>query len=54
MGIKVKLYSDKEGKQYRIAIPKKIVELQGYGHKDEFELEIEGDNIVLKKKKGKK
>jgi len=54
MGIKVRLYSDKEGKQYRIAIPKKIVELQGYGHKDEFELEIKGDSIVLKKKKAKK
>ncbi len=49
MAIKVKLYSDKEGKQFRISIPKKIVELQGYKHKDEFELEIEGKNMVLKK-----
>ena len=49
MGIKVKLYSDKEGKQFRISIPKKVVELQGYKHKDEFELEINGNDIVLKK-----
>jgi bifunctional DNA-binding transcriptional regulator/antitoxin component of YhaV-PrlF toxin-antitoxin module len=49
MGIKVKLYSDKEGKQFRISIPKKIVELQGYKHKDEFELEIDGKNLILKK-----
>jgi bifunctional DNA-binding transcriptional regulator/antitoxin component of YhaV-PrlF toxin-antitoxin module len=49
MGIKVKLYSDKEGKQFRISIPKKVVELQGYKHKDEFELEINGKDIVLKK-----
>ncbi len=49
MAIKVRLYSDKEGKQFRISIPKKIVELQGYKHKDEFELEIEGKNIILKK-----
>lgn len=49
MAIVVKLYSDREGKQFRISIPKKIVELQGYKHKDEFELEIDGKNIVLKK-----
>lgn len=49
MGIKVKLYSDKDGKQFRISIPKKVVELQGYKHKDEFELEINGKDIVLKK-----
>lgn len=49
MAIKVKLYADKEGKQYKISIPKKIVELQGYKHKDEFELEIDGKNIILKK-----
>lgn len=49
MGIKVRLYSDKQGKQFRISIPKKIVELQGYKHKDEFELEINGKDIILKK-----
>ncbi|WP_424355063.1 hypothetical protein [Methanobacterium sp. MBAC-LM] len=49
MAIKVKLYADKEGKQYKFSIPKKIVELQGYKHKDEFELEIQGKNILLKK-----
>jgi hypothetical protein len=49
MGIKVRLYGDNEGRQYRIPIPKKVVELQGYAHKDEFELEIEGKDIVLKK-----
>lgn len=49
MGIKVKLYADKEGKQYKLAIPKKIVDLQGYKHKDEFELEIHGKDIILKK-----
>ena len=49
MAIKVKLYSDKQGKQYRIALPKKIIELQGYKHKDEFELEIQGKDIILKK-----
>jgi hypothetical protein len=49
MAIKVKLYADKEGKQYKISIPKKIVELQSYKHKDEFELEIQGKNILLKK-----
>jgi bifunctional DNA-binding transcriptional regulator/antitoxin component of YhaV-PrlF toxin-antitoxin module len=49
MAIKVKLYSDKEGKQYRISLPKKIVELQGYKHKDEFELQIQGKDIILKK-----
>lgn len=49
MAIKVKIYADKEGKQYRIPIPKKIVELQGYKHKDEFELEIQGSDIILKK-----
>jgi len=49
MGIKVKLYSDKQGKQFRIALPKKIIELQGYKHKDEFELEIQGKNILLKR-----
>lgn len=48
MGIKVKLYADKDGKQYKIAIPKKIVELQGYKHKDEFELEIRGKDLILK------
>jgi hypothetical protein len=51
MGIKVKLYSDKEGRQYRFPIPKKIVELQGYAHLDEFELELDGKNILLKKVK---
>jgi bifunctional DNA-binding transcriptional regulator/antitoxin component of YhaV-PrlF toxin-antitoxin module len=49
MSIKVRLYSDKEGRQYRIPLPKKIVELQGYKHKDEFELEIQGKDIILKK-----
>ena len=49
MAIKVKLYSDKQGKQFRIALPKKIIELQGYKHKDEFELEIHGKDIILKK-----
>ena len=49
MAIKVKLHSDKEGKQYKIAIPKKIIELQGYKHKDEFELQIDGKNLILKK-----
>ena len=49
MVVKVKLYADKEGKQYKISIPKKIVELQGYKHKDEFELEVDGKNIILKK-----
>jgi hypothetical protein len=47
MVVKVKLYADKEGKQYKISIPKKIVELQGYKHKDEFE--VDGKNIILKK-----
>jgi len=51
MTIKVKLYSDKEGKQFRIALPKKIVELQGYKHKEEFELEIDGKDIILRKVK---
>jgi len=49
MAIKVRLYSDKEGKQFRISIPKKIVELQGYKHKDEFELKINGKDMTLKK-----
>ena len=49
MVVKVKLYADKEGKQNKLSIPKKIVELQGYKHKDEFELEIDGKNIILKK-----
>lgn len=49
MGIKVRLYSDKEGKQYKISIPKKVVELQGYKHKDEFELKINGKDVILKK-----
>ena len=49
MVVKVKLYADKEGKQYKLSIPKKIVELQGYKHKDEFELEIDGKDIILKK-----
>lgn len=49
MAIKVKLYSDKDGKQFRISLPKKIVELQGYKHKDEFELEISGKDIILRK-----
>lgn len=49
MAIKVRLYSDKEGKQFKLAIPKKIVELQGYKHRDEFELEIQGKDILLKK-----
>lgn len=49
MGIKVKLYADKEGKQYKFSIPKKIVELQGYKHKDLFELEINGKDIILRK-----
>lgn len=49
MAIKVKLYADKEGKQYKLSIPKKIVELQGYKHKEEFELEVQGKNILLKK-----
>ena len=49
MAIRVKLYADKEEKQYKLAIPKKIVDLQGYKHKDEFELEIQGKNIILKK-----
>ncbi len=51
MGIKIKLYADKDGRQYRFPIPKKIVELQGYSHKDEFELEVQGKNILLKKVK---
>jgi hypothetical protein len=51
MGIKVKLYADKEGRQYRFPIPKKIVELQGYSHMDEFELELQGKDILLKKVK---
>ena len=49
MVVKAKLYADKECKQYKISIPKKIVELQGYKHKDEFELEVDGKNIILKK-----
>ena len=49
MGIKVKLYADKERKQYKLSIPKKIVELQGYKHKDEFELEIDEKDIILRK-----
>ena len=49
MGIKVKLYADKNGRQYRISIPKKIVELRGYSHKDEFDLEIKGNKIILTK-----
>ena len=49
MAIKVRLYSDKEGKQFKLAIPKKIVELLGYKHRDEFELEIQGQNILLKR-----
>lgn len=49
MGTIVRLYSDKEGRQFRIAIPKKIVEVQGYKHKDEFELELDGKNLILKK-----
>jgi bifunctional DNA-binding transcriptional regulator/antitoxin component of YhaV-PrlF toxin-antitoxin module len=51
MGIKIKLYADKERRQYRFPIPKKIVELQDYKHMDEFELEVQGKNIFLKKVK---
>jgi bifunctional DNA-binding transcriptional regulator/antitoxin component of YhaV-PrlF toxin-antitoxin module len=49
MGIIVKLYSDKNGRQYRVSIPKKIVELQGYSHMDEFELQLQGKDIILRK-----
>lgn len=49
MGIKVRIYADKKGNQYKISIPKKIIELQGYKHKDEFELELEGKDMIFKK-----
>ena len=48
MGIKVKLYADRDDRQFRIPIPKKIVQLQGYYHMDEFELELRGKDILLK------
>ncbi len=49
MGIKVRIYADKEGKQFKLSIPKKVIELQGYKHKDLFELEINGKDMILKK-----
>lgn len=45
----VKIYSDKEGRQYKITIPKKIVQALKYKHGDEFILEINNKNILLKK-----
>lgn len=47
MTLKVKLYSDKHGRQYQISLPKNIVKLMGLKHKDEFKLEIEGDKLIL-------
>ena len=47
MPLITRIYSDKEGRQFRITIPKNIVELQGYKHKDEFEIELRGKDILL-------
>jgi hypothetical protein len=33
----------------KVRIPKKVIELQGYKHKDLFELEIEGKDMILRK-----
>jgi antitoxin component of MazEF toxin-antitoxin module len=49
MTVVVTLYSDKEGRQYQLSLPKTVVKLMGLKHKDEFKLEIEGNKIILTK-----
>lgn len=49
MTLKVKIYGDKAGRQYQVSIPKSIVKVMGIKHKDEFKLEIEGNQIILTK-----
>lgn len=49
MTLLVKIYADKQGRQYQISIPKSIVKVLGIKHKDEFKLELEGDKIILTK-----
>jgi len=50
MGKIVTLNSDTKGRQYKITIPKSLVESMGYTNHDKFELVIDKNkNIVLKK-----
>lgn len=51
MGVPVKLTSDKKRKQYRLTIPKSIVELLEYQPEDEFQLILDKKNhyLILKK-----
>jgi len=49
MGRIVTLNSDSKGRQYKITIPKSLVELMGYKNHDKFELEINGQDMILRK-----
>lgn len=47
----VKIYADKDRRQYKVTIPKKVVQVLKYKHGDEFILDyVKGtDDILLKK-----
>lgn len=49
-GAIVRLYADKDRRQYKVTIPKKIVQGLKYDHGDEFILEIKESNDILLKK----
>lgn len=49
MGKIVTLNSDTKGRQYKITIPKSLVETLGYKNHDKFELKIDGKDIILRK-----
>lgn len=50
MGKIVTLNSDSKGRQYKITIPKSLVETMGYQNHDKLELTVDkNQNIILKK-----